>query len=182
MKKLKYIAWLCLALTITNACSYRSGKKKEYVKYAKDGLSFSLPKYWKVSKDRPIEGVADGRLISASNEEPMGKEAYLVVTRTQKADNLAEVMNNCINSMRASHSKRNISFGLLNQVGKIKIDTADALRVAFETKILGTHNNGTITVFNAKNNTFLFVFNGDVKDKNENAKVLDSALKSFKVD
>lgn len=182
MKKLKSLLLVCLALTLTSACNYRSGKKKEYVKYAKDGLSFSLPKYWKVTKDRPIEGVADGRLISASNEAPLSRETYMVITKTLKSDNLAQVMDDCINSMRSSHSKRNIEFGLLDQVAKMKVDTTNALRVGFETKALGVHNNGTMTVFNMKNSTFLLVFSGDVKDKKENAKVLDSALRSFRVD
>ena len=181
MKKLKNVLLLGLALFIISACNYRSGKKKEYVKYAKDGLSFSLPKYWKVTKDKPIEGANDSRLVSASNEEPFSKETYLVITKMKRSDSLARVMEDCINSMRASHSKRKIEFGLLDKVTEIKIDTINALRVNFETRLLSTHNNGSMTVFNTKNNTCLFVINGDVKDKKENAQVLDSALKSFRL-
>jgi len=181
MKKLKNILLLGFALAVMSACNYKSGKQKEYVKYDKDGLSFSLPKYWKVTKDKQIEGTIGGRLVSASNEEPFSKETYLVITKTAKSDNLAQVLEDCVNSMQASHRKRKIEFGLLGDVYQIKIDTADALRVSFETRLLGTHNNGSMTVFNTKNNTCLFVFNGDVKDKKENAQVLDSALKSFKL-
>ena len=61
------------------ACNYSSNKKQETSLYQKDGLSFQLPKYWKVGKDRPIEGVDGSRFLSVSNNEPLAGEEFFKV-------------------------------------------------------------------------------------------------------
>ena len=62
MKNLKFL----LITVLFAACNYSSNKKQETSLYQKDGLSFQLPKYWKVGKDRPIEGVDSSRFLSVS--------------------------------------------------------------------------------------------------------------------
>ncbi|MCZ4242758.1 hypothetical protein [Pedobacter punctiformis] len=181
MKKIRFVSFSVIITFLFVACNYKSGEKPPPVTYSKDGLSMSLPKYWKVTKDRPIEGVDSSRIISITNKEPFSKDAYLVITSVNEKEELDKVLENLIQSLRASHSKRNIEFGLLDKVQKVKVGNIDALRVGFETKIVTTRNNGTLTVFNLNKKTYSFVFNSDVKESKENSGVVDSAIKSLKV-
>jgi len=162
------------------ACDYGSKKKEEPILYKKNGLSFNLPKYWEVKKDRPIEGVEGARLISISNEEPFSKDSYLVITVINKEDNLENAIERIIRTLGASHNKRKIEFGILDKVAKIKIGNIDALRVGFETRIIANRNKGNITVFNLKGKNYSFVFSADVKEAKEDVEIVEQIIKSLK--
>lgn len=164
------------------ACNYSSNKKQETSLYQKDGLSFQLPKYWKVGKDRPIEGVDGSRFLSVSNNEPLAGEEFFVITAIDTINTLAETMDNLIEQSRVSYSKRNIEFGLLNQAKELTIGQHETLRIDFETKLLGNRNKGSFTVFNLKDKTYSFVSSAEAKNVKEHTKTIDSIIKSLKVD
>lgn len=164
------------------SCNYSANKKQEMLLYKKDGLSFQLPKYWKVEKDRPIQGVKDSRFLSVSNNEPLSGEEFFVITAIDTGNTLASTMDNLIEQSRISYSKRNIEFGLLNEAKELTIGLNKTLRVDFETKLLGNRNKGSFTVFNLKDKTFSFVSSAEAKNVKEHTKTIDSIIKSLKVD
>jgi len=177
MKNLKFL----FITLLFAACNYSSNKKQETSVYQKDGLSFQLPKYWKVGKDRPIEGLGGSRFLSVSNNEPLGGEEFFVITAIDTINTLAETMDSLIEQSSISYSKRNIEFGLLNQAKAITIGLHKTLRVDFETKLLGNKNKGSFTVFNLKDKTYSFVSSAEAKNVKEHTATIDSIIKSFKV-
>lgn len=177
--KTTFLSVLALMLLLT-ACNYSSTKKKEFVLYSKGGWSFSLPKYWKVKKDRPIEGVPNSRFISASDDEPFSKDAYLIITAIDSVS-VEKNLENLIIQSRASYHKRKIEFGMLNQPKEIMVGKQKVLRADFETKVITNRNKGSFSVFNWKGKTYSFIFSADVKDKKENFNVVDSVIKSLNV-
>ncbi|KQN33911.1 hypothetical protein ASE92_14795 [Pedobacter sp. Leaf41] len=139
--KTTFLSVLALMLLLS-ACKYSSTKKKEFVLYSKEGWSFSLPKYWKVKKDRPIEGVPNSRFISASDDEPFSKDAYLIITAIDSVS-VEKNLENLIIQSRASYHKRKIEFGMLNQPKEIMVGKQKVLRADFETKVITNRNKGS---------------------------------------
>ena len=64
---MKGISYLVFAIIVLISACNPSDKERKNVPYNKNGLSFNLPKYWKVKKDRAIDGVANSRFISISD-------------------------------------------------------------------------------------------------------------------
>jgi hypothetical protein len=141
-----------------------------------------LPKYWQVGKDRPIDGVANSRFISISNSEPLSGEEFLVITAIDAINTLPETLNNVIEQSRTSYSKRNIEFGLLDQVKTVAIGLHNTLRVDFETKLLAKKYNGSFTVFNLKNKTYSCISSAEAKNFKEHTVTVDSIIRSIKFD
>lgn len=181
MKKVKNTFKFLAVLILFVSCNYSSEKKDKIVNYSKNGLSFALPKYWKVTKDKLIEGTKDSRLISISNEEPFAKDAYLIITEINKEVSLPKTMDRLINNLRAGYVNRKVDFGLLNEPVKVKIGDINTIRTDFETKIITTRNRGNITVLNLMGKTYSFVFSSEIKEWKENSAVVDTAIKSLRV-
>ncbi|RZL41726.1 MAG: hypothetical protein EOP00_24390 [Pedobacter sp.] len=172
---------LLVFLVLFLSCNYSSNKKQETVLYEKEGLSFQLPKYWKVEKDRAIEGVLNSRFLSVSNKEPLSGDEFFVITAIDSGKSLSYIMDVLIKQSSASYAKRNMDFGLLTQAKAIKIGSRQALRSTFETKLIGSSNKGTFTVFNHANKTFSFISSAETKNIKENTAVVDSVIKSLKM-
>ncbi|RZK20394.1 MAG: hypothetical protein EOO86_04535 [Pedobacter sp.] len=177
MKRFSYFVWAFIILV--SACN-SSDKKPQSIIYSKDGMSFSLPKYWKVKKDRPIDGVANSRFISVSNEEPFAKDAYLIITRIDSVS-LVNTLQNLIQQSRASYSKRKVEFGMLNEPKVEKIGNHEVLKANFETRVITNRNRGSFAVLHYKGKTFCFVSSINIKDKKANFSVADSVIKSLSV-
>ena len=175
MKKILY--FICAIIILISACN-SSDKEQKYVPYTKNGLSFNLPKYWKVKKDRSIDGVANSRFISISDEEPFSKDAYLIITSMDSVS-LDKTLQNLIQQSRASYVKRNIEFGMLNEPKVVKIGKHEVLMADFETRIIATRNRGSLAVLHYKEKTFCFVSSVNIKDKKANFSVADSVIKSL---
>jgi len=173
---------LLLFAVLFASCNYSSSQKQEISLYKKDGLSIQLPKYWKVEKDRPIQGIKDSRFLSVSNNEPLSGEEFFVITAIDTGNTLASTMDNLIKQSRISYSKRNIEFGLLNEAKELTIGLNKTLRVDFETRLIGNKNKGSFTVFNLKDKTYSFVSSVEAKNIKEHTKAIDSIIKSIKVD
>lgn len=174
--------FLIVILIFLISCNYSSKKKQEASLYKKDGLSIMLPKYWKVEKDRPIEGVKGSRFLSVSNNEPLNGEEFFVITAIDTGNTLASTMDNLIKQSRISYNKRNVEFGLLNENEELTIGDLKILRTDFETKIIGNRYKGSFTVFNLKDKTYSFVSSAEAKNVKEHTKTIDSIIKSLKVD
>ncbi|WP_316796073.1 hypothetical protein [Pedobacter agri] len=174
----KSIVYLSIFIVSISSCNYSSHKKQETVIYRKDGLSFNLPKYWKVKKDRPIDGIPDSRFISISDEEPFSKDSYLIITAIDSVS-VEKTMQNLIAQSRTSYNKRKIEFGMLNEPKEIVIGRQNALRADFETRVINNRNKGSFTLFNLNGKTFSFISSVNVKDKKENCSVVDSVIKSL---
>ena len=168
-------------LILLTSCNYSSNKKQESSLYEKDGLSFQLPKYWKVERDRPIEGVKGSRFLSVSNNEPLSGEEFFVITAIDTGNTLDSTMDNLIKQSRISYNKRNIEFGLLNEAKELTIGLNKTLRVDFETKLVNNRNRGSFTVFNLKDKTYSFVSSAEAKNFKEHTVKIDSIIKSLKV-
>ncbi|WP_162796348.1 hypothetical protein [Pedobacter namyangjuensis] len=170
-----------LLITVSFSCNYSANKKPDKQIYTKDGLSFELPKYWEVEKDRPIDGVADSRFITVSNKEPFADDSYFVLTAVKSANNLRFTLNNLIKQSRISFSKRKMQFGLLGQAKPFVFGQHKVLRVGFETKVIATRNKGSFSVFDYAGKTYSVVGSAEFKDSKENTAVVDAVIKSLKI-
>ncbi|AZI24455.1 hypothetical protein EA772_03475 [Pedobacter sp. G11] len=175
----RYLFSICTLIIVISACNPSAEKQQNSI-YSKDGLSFSLPKYWKVKKDRTIDGVANSRFISISDEEPFSKDAYLIITSMDSV-NLDKTLKNLITQSRASYGKRNVEFGMLNEPKTVKIGKYDVLKADFETRIIANRNKGSLAVMHHKGKTYSFISSVDIKDKKKNFSVADSVIKSLRV-
>jgi len=173
----KFFIIIFTAFILIYGCN---SSKRKNVPYSKDGISFSLPKYWKIKKDRPIEGLAHSKFISISNEEPFSKDGFLIITAVDSVD-LTKTLDNLIAQSRTSYARRKIEFSLVDKPKQIAIGDKKALRADFETRILTTHNKGSFTVLQLKHKTFTFTASTNVKDKLENFAVVDSVIKSLQM-
>lgn len=179
---MKSIVVIIFSLWLFASCNYSSNRKDQPVVYQKNGLSFLLPnKYWKVKKDRTIEGAKGTRIISLENDEPLSKDAYLFLTQINENLNLNSFLETTIRSCRSSYQQRKIAFGLLDTVHNIKIGNKEVLRVGFETSIVADRNIGSITLFKLKGKTYSFIFSGEAIEAKHHQKLLDSMISSFKV-
>lgn len=179
---MKGIFIIIFSLLLFASCNYASNRKDQPVVYQKNGLSFLLPnKYWKVKKDRTIEGAKGPRIISLENDEPLSKDAYLFLTQINEDLNLNSFLETTIRSCRSSYQQRKIAFGLLDTVHNIKIGNKEVLRVGFETSIVADRNIGSITLFKLKGKTYSFIFSGEAIEAKHHQKLLDSMISSFKV-
>jgi hypothetical protein len=179
---MKNIFGVVFSLLLLASCNYASRRKDQPVIYQKDGLSFLLPnKYWKVKKDRMIEGTEASRMISLENDEPLSKDAYLFLTQINANLNLNSFLETTIRSCRSSYQQRKIAFGLLDTARNIRIGNKEVLRVGFETSIIANRNIGSITLFKLKGKTYSFIFSGEAIAARLHQKLLDSMISSFKV-
>jgi len=177
---MKGISYLVFAIIVLISACNPSDKERKNVPYNKNGLSFNLPKYWKVKKDRAIDGVANSRFISISDEEPFSRDAYLVITSMDSVS-LDKTLQNLIQQSRASYGKRNIEFGMLNEPKAVNVGKHQVLKADFETRIIATRNRGSLAVLHFKGKTFCFVSSVNIKDKKANFSVADSVIKSLNV-
>lgn len=170
-----------LLITVSFSCNYSANKKPEKHIYAKDGLSFELPQYWEVEKDRSIDGVADSRFISVSNNEPFADDSYFILTAVKSAKNLRFTLDNLIKQSRVSFNKRKMQFGLLSQPKPLVFGQHKVLRVGFETKVITTRHKGCLSVFEYADKTYSVISSAEFKDSKENIAVVDAVIKSLKV-
>lgn len=166
-----------LLLVVAFGCK-SSREKTKNVTYSKDGICFNLPKYWKIKKDRPIEGVADSRFISISNEEPFSEDAFIIITAIDSVSKDL-TLQNLIKQSSISYAKRKIEFSLMGKPQTITIGDKKGIRANFETRLLAHRNTGSFTVLQLKNKTFTFTTSSSVKDKLENFSVVDSVIASL---
>ncbi|WP_157257946.1 hypothetical protein [Pedobacter ginsenosidimutans] len=179
---MKNIFIIIFSLMLFASCNYASNRKDQPVVYQKNGLSFLLPnKYWKVKKDRTIEGAKGTRIISMENDEPLSKDAYLILTQINEDLNLNSFLEKTIRSCRSSYQQRKITFGLLDTARNIKIGNKEVLRVGFQTSIIADRNIGNITLFKLNGKTYSFIFSGEAIEAKHYQKLLDSLISSFKV-
>jgi len=177
----KNIFRIIFSLLLFASCNYASNRKDQPVVYQKNGLSFLLPnKYWKVKKDRTVEGAKGTRIISLENDEPLSKDAFLILTQINKDLNLNSFLETTIRSCRSSYQQRKITFGLLDTARNIKIGNKAVLRVGFQTSIIANRNIGSITLFKLKGKTYSFIFSGEAIEAGLHQKLLDSMISSFK--
>jgi hypothetical protein len=178
----KNIFGVIISLLLFASCNYSSSRKDQPVLYKKSGLSFMLPnKYWKIKKDRAVEGAKGIRLISAENDEPLSKDAYLILTEINKDLNLNSFLEKTIRSCRSSYQQRKIAFVLLDTARGIKIGNKDVLRIGFDTSIIANRNIGSITLFKLKGKTYSVMFFGEAIEAKNHQKLVDSMISSFKV-
>jgi hypothetical protein len=162
------------------ACNYRSGAPKEMRTYSAHGLSLNLPVYWKVTKDEIIDTTAHIRMISVSDEEPLNKGAYLVITEIDKELDLKNILLRQLRSTNAAMNREKIPFGIVKESEIVKIGKLDALRGTFESPAIGNRSEGTLTVFYLNGKTYSFLFSTSVKDSKENKAMVDTIIKSLK--
>lgn len=177
---MKYINLFVVVLLFAS-CNYSSNKNTEKVVYNKDGLSFKHSKYWEIEEDRPVKNTPDSRFISISDTEPFHKDGSLIITAVDSSSTSDKVLDNLMNQMKISFSKRNIEFGLEKQPYNLTIGEYKTLRADFVSKVLSKRSKGSLTVFNHNGKTYSFVFRIDVKDKVENFTVVDSVISSLKI-
>lgn len=180
MQKSILVIFSLLAIFIV-ACNYSSNRKPKHTVYTKDGLSFTLPEYWEVEEDRPVKNTPRSRFISVINNEPLNKDAYFIMTAIDSGNNLNRTLQMLVQQSRISYSKRKIEFGLLDKPKEKTIGQHKTLSVDFETRVIANRNKGSITVFNYKDKTYSFVSSIDIKDKKENFSVMDSVIKTLRV-
>ncbi|SDG22491.1 hypothetical protein SAMN05421827_104186 [Pedobacter terrae] len=179
---MKNILSVIFSFLLFVSCNYSSNRKDQPVLYQKNGLSIQLPnKYWKVIKDRPIDGIKGTRIISIDNQEPLSKDGYLVLTEINKNLNLSSFLEKTIRSYRSIYRQKKIAFGLLDTARNIKVGNKEALRVGFETSVIANRNIGSIALFKLKDKTYSFIFMGEAKEAKNYHKLLDSMISSFKV-
>lgn len=170
-----------ILISVSCSCNYSANKKPEKHIYTKDGLSFDLPQYWEVEKDRPIDGVTDSRFISVSNNEPFADDSYFILTAVKSAKNLRFTLDNLIKQSRVSFNKRKMQFGLLSQPKPFVFGQHKVLRVGFETKVITTRHKGCLSVFEYAGKTYSVISSAEFKDAKENIAVVDAVIKSLKV-
>ncbi|TCD27372.1 hypothetical protein EZ456_09250 [Pedobacter psychrodurus] len=179
---MKNIFVIIFSLLLFASCNYASNRNDQPVVYHKNGLSFLLPnKYWKVKKDKAVEGAKGTRLISVENDEPLSKDAFLILTQINEDLNLNSFLETTIRSCRNSYQQRKIAFGLLDTARNVKIGNKEVLRAGFETSVIADRNIGSITLFKLKGKTYSFIFSGEAIEAKLHQKLLDSMISSFKV-
>ena len=179
---MKNIFIIIFSLLLFASCNYASNPNDQPIAYQKNGLSFLLPnKYWKVKKDRTVEGAKGTRIISIENDEPLSKDAYLILTQINEDLNLNSFLETTIRSCRSSYQQRKITFGLLDTARNVRIGNKEVLGVGFETSVIATRNIGSITLFKLKGKTYSFIFSGEATEARLHQKQLDSMISSFKV-
>lgn len=128
-----------------------------------------------------VEGTKGARIISLDNDEPLSKDAYLILTEINEDLNLNSFLETTIRSCRSSYQQRKITFGLLDTARNVKIGDKEVLRVGFQTSIIAERNVGSITLFKLKGKTYSFIFSGEAIEAKLHQKLLDSMISSFKV-
>lgn len=172
--------YLVLGLSLAS-CDYKSPSPEtvETTGYAKEGLSFDLPKYWEVAEDSKMEV---GRYVEIENKEPLGSGLVVMSIFDEKQDN-AEVVEMMNNKYRRIFSEQNIQYELLDQPHEVTIGNIKATEGNGQIQMLGEKEQIRILVFDLPNQkTVCFALTSNSDDMKENKIFSEKILTSMKME